>query len=204
MFGDMFDSAFVKEAGIDGSEDMLYVGAPVLYESLPGEVLKGEIVEDKGEGLYLIKFPGALGGGDLFQDLYVDEFDLDYDKYGGMGKGAEKYPWDQCIQDQLDAGHDQESAEKICGSIKAKNADYGEYSTSYSDYDNGRLTAQEGMELASYEVYMDDERGYDGAGDDDRAAYDEYVRGYNENKKTAQSGCSQDPMKHVHEKSADG
>jgi hypothetical protein len=32
------------------------------------------------------------------------------------------YPWDQCIQDQLDKGESQESAEKICGSIKAQNA----------------------------------------------------------------------------------
>ena len=30
------------------------------------------------------------------------------------------YPWGQCISDQKKAGHDQESANKICGSIKAK------------------------------------------------------------------------------------
>src|SRR5262245_30850064 len=29
------------------------------------------------------------------------------------------YPWDQCIQDQLDKGYDEERAKKICGSIKA-------------------------------------------------------------------------------------
>ena len=32
------------------------------------------------------------------------------------------YPWDKCIADQKKAGHSQESAEKICGSIKAKSA----------------------------------------------------------------------------------
>ncbi len=37
-------------------------------------------------------------------------------------KVAEHYPWDQCIKDQKAAGHSQESAEKICGSIKAKNS----------------------------------------------------------------------------------
>ena len=33
------------------------------------------------------------------------------------------YPWGQCEADQKKAGHDKESADKICGSIKAK---YGE------------------------------------------------------------------------------
>lgn len=32
------------------------------------------------------------------------------------------YPWDDCIADQLDKGYDEESANKICGYIKAKNA----------------------------------------------------------------------------------
>ena len=32
------------------------------------------------------------------------------------------YPWDECIADQLDKGHDEESANKICGYIKAQNA----------------------------------------------------------------------------------
>jgi len=31
------------------------------------------------------------------------------------------YPWDECIADQLAKGHDEESAAKICGSIKAQN-----------------------------------------------------------------------------------
>jgi len=35
----------------------------------------------------------------------------------------ESYPWGQCISDQKKDGHDQTSANKICGSIKAK---YGE------------------------------------------------------------------------------
>ena len=32
------------------------------------------------------------------------------------------YPWDECIADQLNKGHDEESANKICGYIKAQNA----------------------------------------------------------------------------------
>jgi len=32
------------------------------------------------------------------------------------------YPWDQCMQDQLDKGYDEETAKKICGKIKAENA----------------------------------------------------------------------------------
>jgi uncharacterized small protein (DUF1192 family) len=31
------------------------------------------------------------------------------------------YPWDQCIEDQMKEGNDEESAKKICGSIKARN-----------------------------------------------------------------------------------
>lgn len=45
-----------------------------------------------------------------------------YKSVHGSTKTAEEYPWDKCIQDQLDAGHNMESAKKICGSIKAKNA----------------------------------------------------------------------------------
>jgi len=33
------------------------------------------------------------------------------------------YPWDKCIDDQLDRGESKEEANKICGSIRAK---YGE------------------------------------------------------------------------------
>lgn len=33
-----------------------------------------------------------------------------------------KYPWDQCISDQLAAGYSQEVADKICGWIKANNS----------------------------------------------------------------------------------
>lgn len=35
-------------------------------------------------------------------------------------KNYADYPWEQCIKDQLDKGEDEESAKKICGSIKAK------------------------------------------------------------------------------------
>lgn len=35
--------------------------------------------------------------------------------------GLAHYPWDQCISDQLSAGHDQKIAENICGAIKAQN-----------------------------------------------------------------------------------
>jgi len=38
-------------------------------------------------------------------------------------KSEAEYPWDQCIQDQLDRGYDEETAKKICGAIKAR---YGE------------------------------------------------------------------------------
>lgn len=33
-----------------------------------------------------------------------------------------EYPWETCIKDQEEAGYDEETANKICGAIKAKNA----------------------------------------------------------------------------------
>ena len=35
-------------------------------------------------------------------------------------QGEASYPWDECISDQLDRGYDEESANNICGYIKAK------------------------------------------------------------------------------------
>ena len=32
----------------------------------------------------------------------------------------EKYPWDQCIEDQMKEYGDKETAEKVCASIKNK------------------------------------------------------------------------------------
>lgn len=37
-------------------------------------------------------------------------------------KEAAKLPWPECIRKMKEEGNDQESAEKICGSIKAKNS----------------------------------------------------------------------------------
>ena len=42
-------------------------------------------------------------------------------KYASSLKEAESLPWPECIRKMKSEGHDQESAEKICGSIKAKN-----------------------------------------------------------------------------------
>ena len=43
---------------------------------------------------------------------------------GKESKTQEKdYPWGQCISDQAKAGKDKDSANKICGSIKAKYAE---------------------------------------------------------------------------------
>lgn len=42
-------------------------------------------------------------------------------------KEAEKYPWDECIADQKAKGYSQERAEKICGSIRAKNASVNDF-----------------------------------------------------------------------------
>jgi hypothetical protein len=43
--------------------------------------------------------------------------------FANAAKAAfEPYPWDDCIADQLNAGHSQDSAEKICGTIKAQNS----------------------------------------------------------------------------------
>jgi hypothetical protein len=41
------------------------------------------------------------------------------------GKPAEnaEYPWDQCISDRLKEGYSQDSAEKVCGSIKNRESD---------------------------------------------------------------------------------
>lgn len=41
-------------------------------------------------------------------------------KAGGGGQNFAHYPWDQCIKDQRAKGDSMESAQKICGSIKAK------------------------------------------------------------------------------------
>lgn len=32
----------------------------------------------------------------------------------------EKYPWDECIEDQMEEYGDKETAEKVCGAIRAK------------------------------------------------------------------------------------
>lgn len=40
------------------------------------------------------------------------------------------YPWDECIQDQLDRGYDEESANNICGWIKAN------YQTEFAEGDD--------------------------------------------------------------------
>jgi len=37
----------------------------------------------------------------------------------------EKYPWDECIEDQMERYHDKETAEKVCGTIKAKSQGIG-------------------------------------------------------------------------------
>lgn len=43
------------------------------------------------------------------------------DKENLSNQEFEDYPWDQCISDQLDRGYDEESANKICGSIRWAN-----------------------------------------------------------------------------------
>jgi hypothetical protein len=35
-------------------------------------------------------------------------------------EAKEKYPWDECIKDQMDQYGSKETAEKVCGAIKAK------------------------------------------------------------------------------------
>lgn len=52
-------------------------------------------------------------------------------KYGRLGEDDEildekKYPWDKCIDDQKKRGYSKDSANKICGSIKAKNMEEAE------------------------------------------------------------------------------
>lgn len=39
----------------------------------------------------------------------------------------DKYPWEECIADQKARGYSQERAEKICGSIRAKNASVNDF-----------------------------------------------------------------------------
>ena len=41
------------------------------------------------------------------------------------------YPWDQCIADQIDRGYDEESANNICGWIKAN------YQTNFAESEDG-------------------------------------------------------------------
>ena len=47
----------------------------------------------------------------------------DVNKADEMDKA--KYPWDQCIRDQLKRGYSEEQARKICGSIRAKSQGLG-------------------------------------------------------------------------------
>ena len=53
--------------------------------------------------------------------LSEEEVAREVERITATVKDFAAYPWDQCIQDQLDAGHDEESANKICGFIKARN-----------------------------------------------------------------------------------
>jgi hypothetical protein len=45
------------------------------------------------------------------------------------------YPWDDCIADQLDRGYDEESANNICGWIKAN------YQTNFAETEDGLESA---------------------------------------------------------------
>lgn len=38
-----------------------------------------------------------------------------------------KYPWDQCIKDQMEQYGDKETAEKVCGAIKARSQGLGKH-----------------------------------------------------------------------------
>lgn len=39
----------------------------------------------------------------------------------------ENYPWDDCIKDQMERYHNKETAEKVCGTIKAKSQGLGSH-----------------------------------------------------------------------------
>lgn len=45
---------------------------------------------------------------------------LSYCKVASMYLAKEKYPWDKCIEDQMEEYGDKETAEKVCGTIRAK------------------------------------------------------------------------------------
>ena len=64
------------------------------------------------------------------------------------------YPWPQCISDQLDKGYDEETANKICGSIKAQHSEEFLRGDKVSfDYDDTLSTAR-GMGLALHEKFQ--------------------------------------------------
>lgn len=57
------------------------------------------------------------------------------------------YPWDQCIQDQLDKGLDQEAANNICGLIRSQNMSVQKFAKVSFDFDD-TLSTGAGLVLA--------------------------------------------------------
>ena len=60
-----------------------------------------------------IKTPVAKG------DKPVDVQGAEITKKYGNPEAMEKYPWEECIADQMERYGDEETAKKVCGAIKA-------------------------------------------------------------------------------------
>lgn len=60
-----------------------------------------------------IKLPEVKG------DKPVDVQGAEIAKKYGNPEAMEKYPWDECVADQLERYGDEETARKVCGAIKA-------------------------------------------------------------------------------------
>ena len=71
--------------------------------------------ENSKEQLGEVKMKSAFD-----RQLEQAQFNLTEVQLKREGVDLADYPWDQCISDQLDKGYSEESANNICGYIKAK------------------------------------------------------------------------------------
>jgi hypothetical protein len=65
------------------------------------------------------------------KDSYIEKLFSSWFKVGSE-EMAEDYPWEECISDQMEQYGNKETAEKVCGSIKAKSQGLGKYKKSAS------------------------------------------------------------------------
>lgn len=87
-----------------------------------------DVVDTALEGLEEV---GAIS---FANDSYIERLFSSWFKVASeelaLEEMAAKYPWDDCIKDQMEQYGDKETAEKVCGAIKAKSQGLGKYKKS--------------------------------------------------------------------------